>query len=205
MISGISPRDLELVSTYLDDGLSADKKAEFEQRLKTDRVLAEALLSLQQTRALLKRAPQRRLPRSFSIRVDMVNVHSKGLFAGWTSLNLVSAAASLVLVFVFAGEIWAQGGLVVGAPAPAIEAPMALQAQESEEDAGFAATETATPAAGADEYELFADEIDQRNIQESQPFDLRLFLLEYARPIEIGLVLVALIAGIAAWQRRRRT
>jgi hypothetical protein len=205
MISGLSSRDLELVSAYLDNVLSGHEKGEFEQRLETDSMLAEALRAMLQTRALLKRVPQRRVPRSFMLRSEMVSIPSRGLFAGWTSLNLVSAAASLVLVLVFAGEIWAQGGLVLGAPAPAMEAPLALQAQDSAEDAGLAAIETATPAAGAEEFELFADEIDQRNLKESQPLDIRQFLLEYAKPVEIGLLLVAIIAAIAAWQQRHRT
>ena len=205
MSNGLSTRDLEWVSAYLDNALPSQERAAFEQRLEAEPDLSDALKQLERTRALLRRAPQRRVPRSFALRADMVAAPRKAAAGGWNSWNLVSAATTLVLVLVFAGEIWASGMPLFGVAAPAAEeAPQAMMAQESAEDLTVTPTPTDSATEGAEEIELYAEQ-DQgdRNTKEAGPFDLRLFLADYARPLEFSLAILAIGAGLFAWWRRR--
>lgn len=208
MMSGISPRDFERLSAYLDDALDPKDRNQFEMRLRAEPALASALKDLDVTRALIRRVPQRRAPRSFTLTPAMAGVDQKRAFGGWNSLNLVSAAATLMLVVVLAGDFWAGGFLASGAGAPAgVEAPEAFLAQESDMKdsetpmpgvAGETVQETADP-------ELYAapEEIG-RLADENAPFELRTFMLENARQLEIGLGLVAILTGLLAWRARQR-
>lgn len=204
MSSGISARDLERVSSYLDNALPLQERAVFEQRLKVEPELSKALHQVEHTRALLRRAPQRRVPRSFVLSSGMLGAPTKAA-GGWNSWNLVSAAATLVLVLVFAGDIWANGIPLVGAAAPAAEeAPQALMAQEAAEDAAATPTPTESVAEGAGEIEPFAEiEPADRQATEVGTFDLRRFLVDYSRPLEVGLAILAIGTGLFAWWRRR--
>ena len=204
MNNGLSARDLERVSAYLDDELSLDEKAAFEQRLKSEPALTRALAELRATKSLLQRAPKRRTPRSFAIRSEMVAGQRKSAFGGWTTLNLVSAGATLVLVLVFAGDLWANGLPLASLGAPAAEeAPQALMAQEpTAGDTALSATPTASPAEGAREIERFA--VPENNLQPKEPLtDLTRFIAENARFLELVLVAVAILAGSLAWWRKR--
>ncbi len=204
MSNGLSARDLERVSAYLDNAQSPQERATFEKRLKTVPELARALADFESTRALLRRTPQRRIPRSFALQAEMVSPSQKAFFGSWTSLNLVSAAATLVLILVFAGDIWASGLPGFDAAAPVEEEfPQALMAEEpAAEDTGFAATPTES---GAGEIDLFAvpEEAARQAKEGGAPVDWRTFLVDYARPLEIAFAIIAVAAGLfARWQRR---
>jgi hypothetical protein len=208
MMSGISPRDFERLSAYLDGALDPKDRSQIEMRLGAEPALASALKDLDVTRALIRRVPQRRAPRNFSLTPAMAGVEQKRAFGGWNSLNLVSAAATLMLVVVLAGDFWAGGFLASGAGAPAAEeAPQAFLAQESDMKA------SETPTAGVagetvqetEELELYAaPEETARLADENAPFELRTFILENARQLEIGLGLVAILTGLLAWRSRER-
>ncbi|MCL5429166.1 MAG: hypothetical protein M1347_05100 [Chloroflexi bacterium] len=208
MSNGISARDLERISAFLDNALPPREQASFEQRMKTEPALARALADLDRTRALLRQAPHRRVPRTFALRSDMVPPVRKAVFGGWMSLNLVSAAATLVLVLVFAGDIWANGWPLAGAYAPAAEAPQALMAEEpTAGDEALAPTPAEPAPEGEGEIELYAapEDANQQVREVGAPFDLRVFLFDYARPLEIALGVVAIAAGLAAWWLRHNS
>lgn len=200
MSNGLSARDLERVSAYLDGELSPKERVAFEQRLKSEPNLARALTEFGAAQALLRRAPQRRTPRSFALSDEMLVGKRRTLFANWTSLNLVSAVATLVLFLVFAGDIWANAVSEIGA---AEEAPQALMAQEpTAADNVATATPTINPAEGAGEIEPYRQ---PENIPESetQAFDLKLLLSQNARWLEFAFGAVAILAGVLAWWHRR--
>jgi hypothetical protein len=210
MTNKLPARDLERVSAYLDNELSSGERATFEQRLKNEPNLSRAFTELKTTRTLLRRALQRRVPRSFAIRPESV-LEKKPANGAWTRFNLVSAAATFLLVLVFAGDIWVNGLPLdsFGASAPE-EAPQALMAQEAtieEEPAAgdtvISATPTVNPAEDYGEIERFA--VPENEIGEKAPvtFDPRLFLTDNARPLEFALAAVAIFAGVLAWWRRR--
>jgi hypothetical protein len=60
-------RDIELLSAYLDGELKPSDSAKLESRLTTDPELASALNDLRTTRTLLRKLPQRRAPRNFTL------------------------------------------------------------------------------------------------------------------------------------------
>jgi hypothetical protein len=209
MNNQLSARDLERVSAYLDNELSSGEKLDFEGRLKNEPGLSQALTDLRITRALLRRAPQRRVPRSFAVLRETI-LEKKPIMAGWTSFNLVSATAAFLLVVVFVGDIWANGLPLVSFGAPAAEeAPQALMAQEpsTEEPAAgdtvLAATPTTNPSGDIGEIERFA--VPENEIGQKAPvtFDLRVFLADNARRLEFALAVVAIFAGGLAYWRRR--
>jgi anti-sigma factor RsiW len=200
-----SPRDLERVSAYLDHALADREQAEFERRLKAEPDLARAVSELELTRALLRRAPQRRVPRTFSLKADMVSLPQQRGLNIWNSYSFISAAATLVLVLVFAGDIWANGALQFGAAAPAAEeAPQSLMAQETiAEDALLTATPSISAPADAGEIERYAAP-EAADLQAKAPFDLRNWLIAYARQLELGLAIAAILAAMAAWWHNRK-
>ncbi len=207
MKSGISPRDFERLSAYLDDALEAKDRSQFDRRLGAEPAMARALMDLEGTRALLRRVPQRRAPRSFTLTPAMAGVEQKRAFGGWNSLNMVSAAATLMLVVVVAGDFWAGGFLASGAGAPAAdEAPQAFLAQESD----MKTSETPTPVLAGEtvqeteEIDLYAAPEAGRLADENAPFELRTFILENGRHLEIGLGLVAILTSLIAWRTRQR-
>ncbi len=58
-------KDLELLSSYLDNALGPAEMRRLEQRLQTDPELRAALEALRATRDVLQQLPRRRAPRSF--------------------------------------------------------------------------------------------------------------------------------------------
>lgn len=102
----LSDDDLELLSAYLDDELSATERSMIEQRLQIEKYLAQELEQLRQTQALLRALPLLKAPRDFSLnsadftpskKADLPKVVSfyrrPVLMAG------LAAAAALILVF----------------------------------------------------------------------------------------------------------
>lgn len=210
MSTKLSTRDLERISAYLDKELSSGENAVFEQRLHNEPALSRAVTELRTTRILLRRAPQRGVPKSFAIRPESV-LGRKTVIGAWTRFNLISAAATFLLVLVFAGDIWVNGLPLAsfGASAPG-EAPQALMAQEEaiEEEPAAAdtvilATPTVNPAEDYGGIERFA--VPENEVGEKVPvsFDLRLFLADNARLMEFILAAVAIFAGVLAWWRKR--
>ncbi len=183
----LSPRDLKQLSAYLDGVLSPRELAELKPRLEAELELAGTLKKLQRTRDALRRAPQRRVPRSFTLTHQMLGNSRPSLLSGWTSLNFASAIATLLLVFVFIGDFSANGvPLAAGAPA-AQEAPQTLGAQAP----------TATP-----EVQLFAQD---RQTKEVKPaLDWSVLFGQYTSDIELGLGGIALLSGLLAWWQKRR-
>jgi hypothetical protein len=210
MSTKLSARDLERVSAYLDNELSPGKKVVFEQRLNNEPALSRAVTELRTTRALLRRAAQRRVPRSFALRSESV-LERKQANGVRTRFNLVSAAATFLLVLVFAGDIWVNGLPLASFSASAPEeAPQALMAQEAtieEEPAAgdtvISATPTVNPAEDYGDIERFT--VPENEIGEKAPisFNLRLFLADNARLMEFILATVAIFAGVLAWWRKR--
>ncbi|MEX2143226.1 MAG: hypothetical protein WD740_01415 [Anaerolineales bacterium] len=207
MRAGISPRNLERLSAYLDSALSPRDRAQIEQRLGAEPTLAAALKELEGTRALLRRAPQRRTPHNFSLTRSMVAASKPHTSRGWNSLNLVSAAATLMLVLVLVGDFWAAGQLGLGAAAPAAEEPAAFLAQEAD----MKASETNVPEFGeaapqaTGEFQLYAEpaETNRAMGDDGAPFELRSFMQQNARSLEIGLGAIVLITSVLAWRQRR--
>jgi hypothetical protein len=94
-------RDVEKLSAYLDGQLKPSEIARLESRLKTDPELASILKDLRQTRGLLRRLPQRRAPRNFTLTPKMVG-QKPPLPRTYPAFRFATVLATLLLFFTFA-------------------------------------------------------------------------------------------------------
>ncbi len=124
MKTKISPRDVELLSEYLDGRLNASKAAQLETRLKTNPELRSTLADLRQTRTLLRSLPPVKAPRSFKLKPGMVSQPAPRRI--YPVFQFASAIAAILLVMVIAGDVLGLGlprtnqvALPVAAYAPA--------------------------------------------------------------------------------------
>lgn len=93
-------RDLELLSAYLDGELKPNESLRLEARLKTDPELVSALEDLRATRTLLRKLPQRKAPRNFTLTRQMVGKNPP-LPRAYPFLRLATVAAALLFFFSF--------------------------------------------------------------------------------------------------------
>ena len=96
----MNQRDLELLSSYLDGQLSPSDVTRLEARLKTDPQLASVLKDLRATRSLLRKLPQRRAPRNFTLTRKMVGLKPP-LPRSYPFFRFASALATLMFIFSF--------------------------------------------------------------------------------------------------------
>jgi anti-sigma factor RsiW len=94
----MNQRDLELLSSYLDGQLKAPESARLEIRLKSDPELASALNDLRAARTLLRKLPQRRAPRNFTLTRKMVG-QNPPLPRAYPFFRFATAIATLLFVF----------------------------------------------------------------------------------------------------------
>lgn len=104
MTTTISFRDVEQLSAYLDGQLSQAESARLESRLKADSSLSAALEDLRLTRALLRRTPQRRAPRNFSLTPKTAGIRPP-VPRLVPAFRFASAVATLFLLLTFVGNL----------------------------------------------------------------------------------------------------
>jgi anti-sigma factor RsiW len=152
----MNPRDLELLSTYLDGQLSPSDSARLKSRLASDEGLRAALDNLRATRSLLRQLPSRRAPRNFTLTPQMAGVkpptpRAVPVFRFATAL----ATFLFIITFVVNGLISLSAPSLASAPAPfaagaaapmsaAQEAPAATEAPALPQ-AALVPTETSSP------------------------------------------------------------
>ncbi len=123
-----SERDWLLLSAYLDGELSEQENAALKQRLQTEPGLQEDLRDLRRTRAVLRAAPQRRVPHNFTLTRAMAAETRRS--SGWLpALSLSSLLATLALVVTLLGRMLP---LTTTANAPMMEAMQAPAAGAEE-------------------------------------------------------------------------
>lgn len=129
--------DYELISAYMDGQLSGREKNRLEEKLKTSFEWRMALDELQQTRAVLRKAPMRKVPHSFTLTRSMVqqNAHRSWLPA-LAAFRFSSALAVLSLVAVFALQL-------LPSAAPLSTPPMNASATGAETQKSLASPESA--------------------------------------------------------------
>jgi hypothetical protein len=134
----LSFRDVEKLSAYLDRELSQVEAARLESRVKTDVELAAALNDLRQTRNLLRRIPQRRAPRNFTLTPRMAGIRPP-LPRAVPALSWASLVAVVMFVFTLGGNL--VGRVSFGASAPMMAAAPAGLGGGSADSAYEAATQ----------------------------------------------------------------
>ena len=110
-------RDVEKLSAYLDGQLKPSEVARLESRLQTEPELASILQDLRQTRSLLRRLPQRRAPRNFTLTPKMVG-QKPPLPRTYPAFRLATVLATLLLFFTFATNFMAPRLVRTAAPYP---------------------------------------------------------------------------------------
>ncbi|MBI3160273.1 MAG: hypothetical protein HYZ26_11810 [Chloroflexi bacterium] len=227
MAAPISPHDLETLSAFLDNQLPGRERNRIQERLLAEPALKAALEDLRRTRAVLRRAPRLRAPRTFRLTAAMLQPGAAPN-PWFATLRMASILATVALAVLVTGEVAAfrlrSIGLTFGAASPAYEEPAAAaQAPEAE---SLGATDTTTPL----ETGPAEGEMTLMAVTETPP------ALEAAAPAEggaaadaaepeedpvfrtaekaatpsalrlaqFGLAGLALVSGLAAWLLRRR-
>lgn len=198
MNENLHPRDLETLSAYLDGALDGPAAARLQTRLAAEPQLAAALRRLEQVRGWLRAAPQRRLPRGFTLSPTTAAElrPARSSFGAW---RLLSAAASFLLVAVLVGQFLPGGQLLVAAHAEApAESLMMEVAPAAEEATGEAAGEPAPAAPGLAVEE---DDAPRMSTPPATPAPETQVSQEQALA---GLALLAAFSGLMAWRQWRR-
>jgi hypothetical protein len=115
-MTAASLRDIERLSAYLDGELSRAERVRLESRLAREADLSAALDKLRATRALLRRTPRRRAPRSFTLTPKMAGLRPP-LPRTVPVLRFAFILVTLLLFVTFAGNLL--GPIAMGAQAPA--------------------------------------------------------------------------------------
>ncbi len=215
MNSSIDSRDLELLSTHMDGQLAPAETQALLARLGTEPQLREALQRLTQVRSLLRRAPQRRLPRSFMLISQMAGQRQPSRLSAWSGFNLASAVAALALIFVLVTD-FSVNGLPTPLTARAPEAVMMLaESPQAESTAGSGeagngianqadSTETLMLENTATEDSAESTLAEPPSLKEAPAPTLTAWVARHAPVLEALLASLAVIAGLLAWHRRRR-
>ena len=112
-------RDVERLSAYLDGQLSQAEKTRLEMRLRSDPELVTVLEELRQSRSMLRRTPQRRVPRNFTLTPKMAGIRPP-VPRAVPALSWASAVAALLFIFTLGTNL--VGQLSFGASAPMMAA-----------------------------------------------------------------------------------
>ncbi len=103
MTQHLSDRDYEVLCAYLDGELPHHEQVKLEFRLRHQPDLQTALDELRQTSLLLRKLPQKRAPRNFTIQPAMVR--QRAVPRAFPALRLASVLASLLFVIAFASDL----------------------------------------------------------------------------------------------------
>jgi hypothetical protein len=149
-LSDLPTRDLELLSSYLDDRLSARQRDRLTKRLDREPELRWALEELRRTVSIVSSLPEVRPPRSFTLTREAAGERARP--PAYPFLQLATALATLAFVAVVGLDaLTGQGrpaALSAAAPEQAervatqlVEAPVAAAPSETASALGMAQTE----------------------------------------------------------------
>lgn len=165
-MNGLSLKEYEKFSAYLDGQLSPEETRQVEEQIKTHPDWRLAIEELSATRDLLRRAPHYRAPRNFTLSPEVARQNArKSWLSSFISFRLSSAVAALSVIAALALQLLPGANLasrVALAPAAESESTQ-LQAQPTS-DASLKAAESG-PSAIAPELGAAADS----SAQQEQP------------------------------------
>ena len=138
-------RDIELLSAYLDGQLKPSDSTRLESRLKSDPDLVAVMDDLRAARNLLRKLPQRRAPRNFTLTRKMVG-QNPPMPRAYPFFRFATTLATLLLFFTFglnflAPQMAAAPGFGMGGGGSGEDLYSSEQAQEPAIAAAPAATE----------------------------------------------------------------
>jgi len=136
----MSERDLELLSAYLDNALTADERTQLESRLAAEPDLARELERLRLTQTLVRGLPTLQAPRPLTVTRDMVAPPRILVFPATVAFSALSAAAAIIVLLAgvillsTARDTQTVQNAVAVAPTPAVEL-FSMQATEGTDGA----------------------------------------------------------------------
>jgi hypothetical protein len=136
-------RDLELLSAYIDDELSASERAALERRLASDSALRRTLSDLHRVQATLHALPTVKIPRSFTLKPEMVGQPARQPVMGRfiPALNFATTLAAILFAVVIGSQ------LATGKPLAApVAAPLSAQVANAPADSQTAPAEAPSTA-----------------------------------------------------------
>lgn len=140
-------RDIELLSAYLDGQLKPSDSTRLESRLKSDPELVAVMDDLRAARNLLRRLPQRRAPRNFTLTRKMVG-QNPPMPRAYPFFRFATTLATLLLFFTFGLNFFAPQ--LTAAPGPGTGggegADLFSQSQPADAPAAAEAPATEAPA-----------------------------------------------------------
>ncbi len=118
MSDDISPKEWETMSAYLDGQLGRKEQERLERSLDQNPAWLEALEGLRQTRTLLRSQPKVRATRNFTLTPELAGVQRERSKPGFAVpvLRTVSILASILFVFIFAGDLLTSGSFESNVP-----------------------------------------------------------------------------------------
>jgi hypothetical protein len=149
-MNGLSLKEYEKFSAYLDGQLSPDEIRQVEEQIKTHPDWRLAIEELSATRDLLRRAPRYRAPRNFTISPEVARQFArKSWLPSFVSFRLSSAVAALSVIAALALQLLPGANLATRvAMAPAAESESTQLMAQPTSDSTMKAAESG-PAAGA--------------------------------------------------------
>lgn len=147
--------ELNMLSAYLDNELSAVEQQKLESRLEQEPQLRERLQNLRKTKYLISNLKRHPAPRNFTLTPDMVTVRHGKRKPLFNYLRLASSLAAILLVVLFGVDILS-GGLLQGQPQMASEPMMesAAVADETEPEPLIIWAEPGVGGGGGTEEEI---------------------------------------------------
>ena len=128
---GISTRDMNRLSAYLDDALSDKERTRFDMHLAQSKEMQLALANHKRLKAALRALPVKKAPRDFMLTEEMVRLR-KPRASLFPAFRLASAVVAFLLIAVFAGEYLLKGGLFGGTPeSQPKEMPVAMESDSA--------------------------------------------------------------------------
>ncbi len=157
-LSDLPKRDLELLSSYLDDGLSAKQRDKLTTRLEREPDLCWALEELRRTVSIISSLPEVRPPRSFTLTRETAGTRVRP--PAYPLLQLATALATLAFVAVVGLDTLNSQGRSAALSSAAPEQAERFAAQQAEEPAAAAPSE-AMPALGIAQTEESLEPLSQ--------------------------------------------
>jgi hypothetical protein len=136
-------RDLELLSAYLDDELSASERQKLERRLAADSGLRRTLAGLRRVQTTLADLPRVKPPRTFTLKPEMVGQARRAPSRLIPILNYATTIAAILFAVVIGSE------LATGFQP--LAAPLAVQSQNVGQAESAPVVEPAPPSVAQDQ------------------------------------------------------
>jgi hypothetical protein len=130
---GLSTRDYELISAYMDNQLSDKDRTQFEARLKVDPELGKELTELTNTRSMIRDLPRLRAPRNYYLKPEIIPLRPTLRLA--PVFGIVSATASILLALVIFGSTFFKSNqpIAMAPAAPVVQETQPVQLQSQPE------------------------------------------------------------------------